>query len=581
MRGRWLRRILVILVLGAGVTGVPAVAQAGQWVQVSCVNPDGSASTNQGWAASSASASYGSNAITSCGPGSPMTAYLSDQAAAPVNAYELLTYTPPAGSSLAGGTINVSGSAGGLDPSGSNGTGTSVVYSPQFVYDGSNVLYQCSRQGCQNPNLTYSTPVTLNPNEGGDLYLQAGCGGAAGYSCAANSADTGGTLSQISLSSADLLLSNSSVPAASGFSGTLLGTSPPSSASLLFTATDQNGPGVYTVTVKIDGTSVYSATPNTNNGQCASVGTLSGTGALEFDAAQPCPQEESVDVPVSTAGLAPGNHEVIVAVTDAAGNASTVLDQEITIPSPAPTTTSTSSSTSMTTTSAGPARKGAVRVRFVLNAHFRGSRSKLLEAKILDLPAAAMIRVSDSGPHHPKLKLTRAPARHAKRLLRALTQLTFHPGDKLLFTVSAPGKRPERLQLTFRDARKPVATLLDTYTQKLTTPRPARHAGAAAVRARFRIRARYNSTASRLLSLRPLDLPPHASVSVRDRGPHSPLLTPARAHGPHLATLLRALTRVSFVPGDRLFITVAAPGRRREQVELLFRNGEAPRARLL
>ena len=129
---------------------------------------------------------------------------------------------------------------------------------------------------------------------------------------------------------ADLLLTNTAAPAASGFSGSLLSPDAHGTADIAFTATDPNGPGVYNVTVQIDGNPVYNATPNTNQGKCASVGTDSTSGALMFDWQQPCLQTETVDIPVDTTALTDGQHELKVIVTDAAQNSSTVLDQTIT-----------------------------------------------------------------------------------------------------------------------------------------------------------------------------------------------------------------------------------------------------------
>jgi hypothetical protein len=66
---------------GAGVavlawlTLLVGVARAGTWVQVSCVNPNGSASTSEGWsAAASGPFAAGDSATTGCGPGAPLVA---------------------------------------------------------------------------------------------------------------------------------------------------------------------------------------------------------------------------------------------------------------------------------------------------------------------------------------------------------------------------------------------------------------------------------------------------------------------------------------------------------------------------
>jgi hypothetical protein len=84
---------------------------------------------------------YGSNNSTSCGPGSPMFALLSTSAPAGVGSGESLQYTPPSGSKLIGGSLDVSMYA---DGSGLNASGTAVAYTPAFQYDGGNVFFQCA-----------------------------------------------------------------------------------------------------------------------------------------------------------------------------------------------------------------------------------------------------------------------------------------------------------------------------------------------------------------------------------------------------------------------------------------------------
>jgi hypothetical protein len=350
--------LLALAISGAGAAGVlpgttliaPA-AYAGQWVQVSCANPDQSAASSEGWSSFiSGTPGYGSNNGTTCAPGSPMFAILSTAAAAPVGTGENLQYAPPGGSTLAGGSIDVGLFADGF---GYGASGTAVVYTPAFAYDGSDVVFQCANGlgPCSNGTNDFSGTLSLPANRGGDLYLAAGCGGIPGQAC--NAGGSNAAWSLVQLWWADLLLTNTSAPAGSGLSGSLLAPDAHGTADIAFTATDPNGPGVYKVTVEIDGTAVYNATPNTNQGKCAAVGSDNATGALMFDWQQPCPQTETVDIPISTAGLADGQHDLKLIVTDAAQNSSTVLDQTITTlnrttvsallnsPPPAPAPTST------------------------------------------------------------------------------------------------------------------------------------------------------------------------------------------------------------------------------------------------
>jgi hypothetical protein len=110
---------LVALLLAAGS------ARAGTWMQVSCVNPDGSAAPSEGWTQSATGPVDGGGvASTQCSPSTPMVAALSVLSAAPAGSTVLLTYQPPAGSALVGGSVDVNMSA---DGTGSDANGGAAV----------------------------------------------------------------------------------------------------------------------------------------------------------------------------------------------------------------------------------------------------------------------------------------------------------------------------------------------------------------------------------------------------------------------------------------------------------------------
>ena len=140
---------LALAVFAAGAVGALPVgplaasaAYAGQWMQVSCANPDESPAPSQGWTSfTTGSTGYASNNGTSCTPTSAMYALLSTDAAAEVGTGENLQYTPPSGSTLAGGNVDVSLYADGY---GAAASGTAVLYTPAFAYDGSDVFFQCA-----------------------------------------------------------------------------------------------------------------------------------------------------------------------------------------------------------------------------------------------------------------------------------------------------------------------------------------------------------------------------------------------------------------------------------------------------
>ena len=299
-------------------------ARAGAWIEVSCVNPNGSPAPSAGWSSFSGGGGYGSNVGTGCAPGNPAFAILSTAAAVGVGSEETLRYTPPAGSTLIGGAVYVSLYA---DGGGYNASGTAVAYTPEFAYNASNVFFQCARglTPCANGSNDFSGVLGIPGGRGGELFLSAGCGGAPGYSC--DEGGSNGAWSLVQLWWANLVLANSSAPTAAGISGTLLGAGARGTQELTFTASDPQGPGVYAVVAQLDGQTVYVATPDTNGGGCVAVG--ASAGALMFDSNQPCKQSESVDLPINTALVTDGQHTLKVTLEDAAGNVSTAYNGTI------------------------------------------------------------------------------------------------------------------------------------------------------------------------------------------------------------------------------------------------------------
>ena len=225
-------------------------------------------------------------------------------------------------------------------------------------------------------------PVTLPANAGGDLYVEAACAaGDPGGLCDANPTHEGWAVARVA--GADLLLANNASPRAANFSGSALQHGARGTAHLVFTAEDPGGPGVYSVTVAIDGRTVFTGTPNANGGACVAAGRDPATGALMFDHQQPCLQTETVDVPVPTAGLPDGPHQLSVTVTDAASNAALVRDQTIHTSNPEVT----------------PAARRGVRAQFVISWRLAAPPH---HAALGDRPPAAAQR-----PHPPPLRRPR------------------------------------------------------------------------------------------------------------------------------------------------------------------------------
>jgi hypothetical protein len=433
--------LLAALVGVALVVATPA--WAGQWIQVSCVNPNGTAAPSDGWSAGASQVGNGSSNSTSCAPGSPMSAALSSASTDPVGAYEVLQYQPPSGSTLSGGTIQVALSADGDGPSASS---VAALYEPHFSYDGSDVFFQCANgqtpcSGGSAPD-DFSGPLAVPANRGGDLYAAASCGGTVGGTC---TTAAGSVYSEVLVSSADLLLSSAAAPEGAGFGGSAVQGPIQGTGHLVFTASDTGGPGVYQVTAAVDGRVVWSGTPNSNGGECVPVG--SSGAVLMFDWQQPCPATEVDDVPVPTLGLPDGPHQLVITVTDAAGNTSTVFDQTITTSNPQVTPT--------------PASPAEVHAQFVISWHWNRGTTVLRRITVRRLRGNATVRVGCTGARCPRLRPTREGARHVRRLLAALRGKHFHPGESLHITVTQPGHRAERITLLIRNNHVPRARPLE------------------------------------------------------------------------------------------------------------------------
>ncbi len=100
-------------------------------------------------------------------------------------------------------------------------------------------------------------------------------------------------------------------------------------ASATFTAADP-GAGVYSATIKVDGTVVETTDLDSNGGRCSNVGgTTDGT--LAFLYLRPCLERVEASVELDTTHLANGSHHLEVLVTDAAGNSAPVIDRTITV----------------------------------------------------------------------------------------------------------------------------------------------------------------------------------------------------------------------------------------------------------
>jgi hypothetical protein len=371
-----------------------------------------------------------------------MVAELSDLAAAPPNTAEYLTYQPPSGSTLTGGTVDVNMSADGFgNAGGGSAVGESLLSEPSL----GNVFFHCVAffQVC-GPAPDFSGVVSLPNDAQGNLIAAANCTSSTSTSCDQNAKNDAWALMRVVW--ARLLLSTSVSPTGSGFAGSALQLGLRGTGHVVFTAAEPAGPGIYQVSVAIDGQTVFSGTPNANAGKCVPVGTDPGTGALMFDYQQPCLTSEGVDAPVPTAGLPDGSHELAVSVTDAAGNTSPVLEQTITTSNPQ--------------TTPNPSGRHALHARFVISWRWTGVTTLLRSIRVTHLPRGARVTVHCAGKHCPRLRASAKGPRKVARMLHKLAGRRLRAGQSLFITVTAPHHRAERIAVQIRDGLKPSARLL-------------------------------------------------------------------------------------------------------------------------
>jgi hypothetical protein len=319
MSSLWLAALgCVVLILGICATS----SRAGTWTLVSCTQPDGQPAPTEGWSTSATGAvgPYSGDSNT-CAQGGDLSAVTSGEA--PQSPYEgpEWVFTAPDGSTIAGGTITATVTS---------PHGQAWLATPSASYDAADVIANCQYNLACGQDGTFTGAFPITHPGGSNLYAVAVCVGP--HEGATSCPASGGIDAGVYVTSAAIALANPATPAASGFAGPLLSTNAHGTQELTFLATDPGGAGVYLVVVQVDGKTVYSGTPDSNEGRCVSLGESGGT--LMFDHSQPCRTSESVDLPINTATLANGEHTLKVTVEDAAQNASVVYDGPITTQQP-------------------------------------------------------------------------------------------------------------------------------------------------------------------------------------------------------------------------------------------------------
>jgi hypothetical protein len=278
-------------------------------------------------------------AENNCAQGSYLTAGMLGWVEVPVGAEAGWTFQAPAGTSIKQATLHWD-----YNNSDWQDTGYATAFeSLEAPYRGSRPFATCVHSApccCSGPfmgrissqNLHTVPPQDLEPEPGGPaagISMVAGCTTTlpGGYHCfgAANefAAFSG-------ISAATITLEDRSPPKAEVVVGGSLtsGSESEGVQTLALTATDV-GSGIYQAILDVDGSAAQSVTIDGNDGRCQNVGqTTDGRPAFLY--VVPCKLEVNDQyVSFDLSSVADGPHNLTVQVTDAAGNATTVLSRNV------------------------------------------------------------------------------------------------------------------------------------------------------------------------------------------------------------------------------------------------------------
>ncbi len=323
---------LALTVVGAGG------ARAGEYHVYSCRTPGGQAAPTDGW--SEGVHSGEDVTLDTCGQaGGGLIAGMDDgyvHAAHSPADKATWTFTAPSGETVVSGQLWRADDVAG-------GSNQHAYYAAYFegsqiagedeAFDACTAWQPCTGNGDFNTplgsNNLASMPASVLP--GNFLSLNVACGSAiVEYGCPEGKNDPDGYAATIELFAADLTLSDTEAPTVSAVKGALAEAASVSGASDLEFHASDGGSGVYEVVVRVDGNIVSSAIPDEAGGHCRDLGGTSD-GLPAFLYAQPCPPAAGVDLPLDTTAIANGAHHLLVSVLDASGNATPVLDREITV----------------------------------------------------------------------------------------------------------------------------------------------------------------------------------------------------------------------------------------------------------
>ena len=334
-RWRWPEQGMALGVAAAVACVVAVLVVSSAWAGVyhvySCRTPAGAVAPTSGWGPSTNGPWM--EVTNSCESGGSLTAALDGNVSHPANTSTAgWVFGVPAGIRIAGAKLWRSAFAGSWEV-GNDSTETQLEAPGDTTT--ADVFSQCVRfEGCEAVGSS-SVPLAAenlvvapagNLTEATHLYVNASCGGGDGSSCPAVG---GGSAVAISLYAADITLADDTPPTVSTVGGSLAAGGTLSGVQdVSFSAAD-TGSGLYEAVFSIDGHAVSTQLLQSGSGPCRSVGGTSD-GSNAFFEVQPCPLALSDDLSFDTALAPDGSHLLSVQLLDASGNATTILNRQVT-----------------------------------------------------------------------------------------------------------------------------------------------------------------------------------------------------------------------------------------------------------
>jgi hypothetical protein len=325
------RAVLALWVALAVAGLVASSANAGEYHVYSCRTPTGVAAPISGWGPSTNGPWMEVN--NNCESGGSLTAALDGNVSHPANTSAATwTFSAPAGTRIAAAKLWRSTYVSSWE-AGNNSTETQLEAPGDTTT--ADVFSQCVRfEGCESVGSS-SVPMSQanlvvapsdNLTEATHLYVNASCGGGDDSSCPAVGA---GSAASISLYAADITLADDTPPTVSSVGGSLAaGGTLSGVGDISFSAAD-TGSGLYEAVFLVDGHAVSRQLLESGNGPCRNVGGTSD-GSNAFFEVEPCPLALSDDLSFDTALASDGSHLLTVQLLDAAGNATTIINRQVT-----------------------------------------------------------------------------------------------------------------------------------------------------------------------------------------------------------------------------------------------------------